>query len=40
MNIASMALADGWSLRQLAVCVRRFDELPRHAQQLVDALRA
>jgi len=40
MEIAAMTLADGWALRQLAVCVRSFDELPRHAQQLVDALRA
>ena len=28
-------LADPWSLRQLAVCVRRLTELPVHAQQLV-----
>jgi DNA-binding transcriptional LysR family regulator len=40
MAIAAMALVDGWALRQLAVCVKRFDDLPRHAQQLVDALRA
>jgi DNA-binding transcriptional LysR family regulator len=40
MNIAVMALADAWALRQLAICVRSFDALPRHAQQLVDALRA
>jgi DNA-binding transcriptional LysR family regulator len=40
MNIAVLALLDAWSLRQLAVCVKSFDDLPRHAQQLVDALRA
>jgi DNA-binding transcriptional LysR family regulator len=40
MNIAVLALLDAWSLRQLAVCVKNFDDLPRHAQQLVDALRA
>jgi DNA-binding transcriptional LysR family regulator len=39
MKIAVMELADGWALRQLAICVKRFDQLPRHAQQLVDALR-
>jgi DNA-binding transcriptional LysR family regulator len=40
MAISVMELADGWALRQLAICVRSFDALPRHAQQLVDALRA
>jgi DNA-binding transcriptional LysR family regulator len=40
MELAVMALADAWALRQLAICVRSFDALPRHAQQLVDALRA
>ena len=40
MTIAVLELADAWALRQLAICVRSFDDLPRHAQQLVDALRA
>lgn len=40
MNIVVMELRDAWALRQLSVCVRSFDALPRHAQQLVDALRA
>jgi DNA-binding transcriptional LysR family regulator len=40
MNIAVMEVADAWALRQLAICVRSFEALPRHAQQLVDALRA
>jgi DNA-binding transcriptional LysR family regulator len=40
MNIAVMELLDAWALRQLAICVKSFDALPRHAQQLVDALRA
>jgi DNA-binding transcriptional LysR family regulator len=40
MEIAVVELADAWALRQLAVCVKSFDALPRHAQQLVDALRA
>jgi DNA-binding transcriptional LysR family regulator len=40
MNIAVIELLDAWALRQLSICVKRFDALPRHAQQLVDALRA
>lgn len=40
MTIVVLELADAWALRQLAICVRSFDALPRHAQQLVDALRA
>jgi DNA-binding transcriptional LysR family regulator len=40
MQIAAMELADTWALRQLSICVKGFETLPRHAQQLVDALRA
>jgi DNA-binding transcriptional LysR family regulator len=40
MQITVMELNDAWALRQLAICVKSFDALPRHAQQLVDALRA
>jgi DNA-binding transcriptional LysR family regulator len=40
MEVAVLELAEAWSLRQLAICVKSFDALPRHAQQLVDALRA
>lgn len=40
MEIVVLELLDAWSLRQLAICVKSFDALPRHAQQLVDALRA
>jgi DNA-binding transcriptional LysR family regulator len=40
MDIAAMELLDAWALRQLSICVKSFDALPRHAQQLVDALRA
>jgi DNA-binding transcriptional LysR family regulator len=39
MHIAVMELLEPWALRQLAICVKRYDALPRHAQQLVDALR-
>ncbi len=40
MALTVMELADGWALRQLSICVKAFDALPLHAQQLVDALRA
>jgi DNA-binding transcriptional LysR family regulator len=40
MNIVVIELLDAWALRQLSICVQSFDALPRHAQQLVDALRA
>jgi DNA-binding transcriptional LysR family regulator len=40
MTIAAVELMDAWALRQLSICVKSFDALPRHAQQLVDALRA
>jgi DNA-binding transcriptional LysR family regulator len=40
MDIVVMELLDAWALRQLSICVKSFDALPRHAQQLVDALRA
>jgi len=40
MDIVVMELLDAWALRQLSICVKSFDALPRHAQQLVDGLRA
>jgi DNA-binding transcriptional LysR family regulator len=40
MDIAVIELADAWALRQLSVCVRSLDELPRHARLLAEALRA
>jgi DNA-binding transcriptional LysR family regulator len=40
MDIAVIELADAWALRQLVVCVRSLDELPRHARLLAEALRA
>ena len=40
MNIVVIELLDAWALRQLSICVKSFDALPRHAQQLVDAFRA
>jgi DNA-binding transcriptional LysR family regulator len=40
MDIVVLELADAWALRQLSLCMRSFDELPRHAQQLVEEIRA
>lgn len=39
MAIAAVCLSDAWALRQLTLCVRRFDALSPHAQQLVAHLR-
>ena len=38
MAIATVRLSDPWALRQLTICVRRFDALPVHAQRLVEHL--
>jgi DNA-binding transcriptional LysR family regulator len=40
MDIAVLELADAWALRQLTLCMRSFEGLPRHAQQLVEDIRA
>lgn len=40
MAIAVLRLTDKWALRRLLVCVRRFDDLPVHAQRLVEHLTA
>lgn len=40
MAIRGLRLVDPWAQRQLTLCVRRFAELPVHAQQLVQRLRA
>jgi len=40
MDIAVLELADAWALRQLMLCMRSFEGLPRHAQQLVEEIRA
>jgi DNA-binding transcriptional LysR family regulator len=40
MAIRTVRLTDAWALRHLTVCVRRFDELPAHARQLIEHLRA
>jgi DNA-binding transcriptional LysR family regulator len=38
--IAVVHLTDGWALRKLMICVRRFDELSEHARQLIEHLKA
>jgi hypothetical protein len=40
MAIVSVPLSDPWAVRDLAICVRSFGELPTHARQLVEHLRA
>jgi DNA-binding transcriptional LysR family regulator len=35
-DLVRIKLADGWARRQLMLCVRSLDELPKHARQLVD----
>ena len=40
MAITVVPLADAWAERDLTICVRSFSELPTHARQLVEHLRA
>jgi DNA-binding transcriptional LysR family regulator len=40
MAITVVPLADAWAVRDLTICVRSFGELPTHARQLVEHLRA
>jgi DNA-binding transcriptional LysR family regulator len=40
MAIAAVALTDPWAMRELTICIRRFDDLPPYARQLVEHLRA
>ncbi|MGH7006233.1 MAG: LysR substrate-binding domain-containing protein [Alphaproteobacteria bacterium] len=40
MTIRAVPLSDAWSLRQLTICVKRFEALPAHARALVEHLRA
>ena len=39
MAIKSVELTDPWALRELTICVRKFDDLPAYAQQLVEHMR-
>jgi molybdate transport repressor ModE-like protein len=38
LGIHSIGLTDGWATRNLALCVRQFDTLPRYARDLVKHL--
>lgn len=38
--IAVVPLADPWAVRELTICVRKLDELPLYARQLVEHLRS
>jgi DNA-binding transcriptional LysR family regulator len=40
MQIKAIALLDPWASRELIICVLRFADLPVHAQQLVEQIRA
>ena len=40
MAIASVPLSDPWAERDLTICIRSFADLPAHARQLVEHLRA
>jgi DNA-binding transcriptional LysR family regulator len=40
MAIVAVPLTDAWAVRDLTICIRSFRELPTHARQLVEHLRA
>lgn len=40
MAVTSVSLSDGWAERDLTICVRKFEELPAFARELVTHLRA
>jgi DNA-binding transcriptional LysR family regulator len=40
MALDMLPLTDKWALRRLIICVRRFDDLPVHAQRLIEHLTA
>ncbi|MBI3709058.1 MAG: LysR family transcriptional regulator [Proteobacteria bacterium] len=40
MAIRAVRLTDPWALRNLTICVRRFDALPVHARRLVEHLKS
>ncbi len=40
MAIRCMSLSDPWSLRNLTLCVRSFDELPSYTRKLIEEIRA
>ena len=40
MQIQHRRLSDAWAVRQLLICVRRYDELPAHARELIAMIKA
>lgn len=40
MAICYIPLSDSWSLRNLTICTRHFDELPGHTRKLIEEIRA
>jgi DNA-binding transcriptional LysR family regulator len=40
MDLRRIRLSDAWAARRLVLCMRRFDELPFYARQLVEHLQA
>jgi DNA-binding transcriptional LysR family regulator len=40
MAIGVVPLTDPWAVRELTICVRKLNELPLYARQLVEHLRA
>jgi DNA-binding transcriptional LysR family regulator len=40
MAIVAVPLTDAWAVRDLTICIRSFRDLPTHARQLVEHLRA
>jgi DNA-binding transcriptional LysR family regulator len=39
MAIVPVTLTDPWAVRELTICIRKFDDLPPYARQLVEHLR-
>ena len=40
MDIGCIRLSDPWSVRNLTICTRRFDELPSYTRKLIEEIRA
>ncbi|HEV7617485.1 MAG TPA: LysR family transcriptional regulator [Burkholderiaceae bacterium] len=40
MDIRAISLLDPWASRELIICVKRFDDLPIYAQQVIEQIRA
>jgi DNA-binding transcriptional LysR family regulator len=38
-TVVAVALTDPWAVRELTICIRKLEELPPYARQLVEHLR-